>query len=112
MGLSWEVIFHPSVAAARVAMSAAVADLARDSQEAEMTIEIADGFYEWGDESVVAVLKTEGETGGEFFFARYGATTVSLSLAGVYFFEGAEFHRLVGPALANLLFYHPASSNE
>jgi hypothetical protein len=112
MGVSWQVTFHQSVAAARLAMAEAVAGLMRDSQDAEMEIETAEGFYEWGDESVFAVLKTAGEPGGEFFFARYGATTVSLSLAGVYFFEGAEFHRLVGPALSNLLFYHPASFDE
>ena len=74
--------------------------------------ERVEGFYEWGDEALFAVVKVSGEAGGNFFFARYGATTVSLSLVGVYFFDGAEFHRLVGPALSNLLFYHPAGTHE
>lgn len=112
MGLSWEVSVHASVAAAKRAMTDAVSALGRDSEGADMEIETIPGFYEWGDESVFAVLRAAGEPGGEFFFARYGVTTVSLSLAGVYFFESSEFHRLVGPALSNLLFYRPASEHE
>jgi len=112
IGLSWEVMFHPSAAAARGAMADAVAALGRDSEGADMEVETVPAFYEWGDESVFAVVKAAGEPGGEFFFARYGVTTVSLSLAGVYFFERGEFHRLVGPALSNLLFYHPLGVHE
>ena len=40
------------------------------------------------------------------------AATVSLSLAGIYFYEGAQFHQLVDRALSNLLFYHPADLHE
>jgi len=112
MGLSWEITVHPNAAAAGRAMADAVAALGRDSEGADMEIETLPGFYDWGDESVFAVLKAAGEPGGQFFFARYGVTTVSLSLAGVYFFEASEFHRLVGPALSNLLFYQPASDHE
>ena len=112
MGLSWIVKFHANVAAARREMADAEAALARREGGSSDTAEHIEGFYEWGDESLFVVVKVSGEPGGDFFFARYGATTVSLSLVGVYFFDGAEFHRLVGAALSNLLFYHPASANE
>jgi len=112
MGLSWIVKFHASVDAARREMADAEAALARREGGASDGAECIEGFYDWGDETLFAVVKVSGEPGGDFFFARYGATTVSLSLVGVYFFDGAEFHRLVGPALSNLLFYHPAGANE
>jgi len=112
MGLSWIVKFHASVDAARREMADAEAALARRKGGDTDGTERVEGFYEWGDESLFAVVKVSGEAGGNFFFARYGVTTVSLSLVGVYFFDGAEFHRLVGAALSNLLFYHPAGANE
>jgi hypothetical protein len=112
MGLSWIVKFHASVAAARREMADAEAALARREGGASDAAERIEGFYEWGDGSLFAVVKVSGEPGGDFFFARYGATTVSLSLVGVYFFDGAEFHHLVGPALSNLLFYDPAGAHE
>jgi len=112
LGLSWIVEFHASVDAARRAMVDAEAALARREGPGPNSTERIPGFYEWGDESVFAVVKVAGEPGGDFFFARYGATTVSLTLVGVYFFETAEFNYLVGPALSNLLFYHPAAADE
>ena len=112
MGLSWEVTFHPGVTTAQAAMARAEQDVMRHAGSNDAETEIVPGFYEWGDESVFAVLKVGGEPGGEFFFARYGATTVSLSLSGVYFFEGAQFHQLVDRALSNLLFYHPVDVHE
>jgi hypothetical protein len=112
LGLSWVVRFHASVADARREMAEAEAALARREDPGPDGTERIEDFYEWGDESVFAVVKVGGEPGGDFFFARYGATTVSLSLVGVYFFDGAEFNYLVGPALSNLLFYHPESADE
>jgi hypothetical protein len=112
MGLSWIVKFHASVGAARREMAEAEAALARREGGAPDGAERIEGFYEWGDETLFAVVRVAGDPGGDFFFARYGTTTVSLSLVGVYFFDGAEFHRLVGPALSNLLFYHPAGDHE
>ena len=112
MGLSWEVTFHPGVTTAQAAMARAEQDVMRHAGSNDAETEIVPGFYEWGDEFVYAVLKVGGEPGGEFFFARYGATTVSLSLSGVYFFEGAQFHQLVDRALSNLLFYHPEAAHE
>jgi len=112
MGLSWTVEFHASVDAARRAMADAQAALARREGPGPDATERIPGFYEWGDESVFAVMKVAGDPGGDFFFARYGATTVDLTLVGVYFFEGSEFGSLVGPALSNLLFYHPAGADD
>ncbi len=112
MGVSWEVIVHPSVEAAQRAVVKAARDLERHTTGEDVGFERVADFYEWGDESLLATLEVDGEPGGEFFFARYGVTTASLSLAGIYFFEGAEFHQLVDRALSNLLFYQPADRHE
>jgi hypothetical protein len=112
MGLSWEVVVHPSVDAARAAMARAVRDLERHAARDDSEWEIVPGFYSWGDESVFALMRVKGELSGQYFYARHGATTASLSLAGIYFFEGAQFHLLVHRALSNLLFYHPGQSHE
>ena len=111
MGLSSQVVFHRDEAAARAELARASGDAARHARGDDAQVEVTPDFYRWGDESVFAQVRAKGELGGQYFAARYGATTVRVSLAGVYFYEGAQFHQFVHRALSNLLLYRPADSD-